>query len=165
MDNNDFNATVEKYKQELLRMAATQTPSTIYEQSQDIEEEENLTYNDFLRENPKSGQLKIQANTAKGTIPVGDVRISVSKIFKDGRKVFFEGNTDPTGLITGIVLPAPEKGLSENPSPSEVPYATYNVLAEHPNYSTQVFPDVNIFDGVISIQIVKLIPKLLSDNQ
>ena len=157
MDNNDFQNTVERYKQEMLDMASKQKLSNgentnIYE-----------TYEEFLKENPENGKLKIQASTARGAIPIPNVHITVSKNFKDGKKIFFEGQTNSSGIIDNIELPAPDRNLSESPS-DEIPYSNYDILATHPEYTTEEYINANIFDGITSIQPINLVPKSINND-
>lgn len=152
MSDSEFQNTVNRYKQELLDMSVKQ--KTLVEENSDI----NKTYSEFLKENPKTGQLKIQANTAGGSLPTPGVLITVSKDFKDGKKVFFEGKTDSNGIINGVVLPAPNRSLSETPS-NIIPYASYYITAVHSEYESEEYINTNIFDGIKSIQPVRLVPK------
>ena len=70
------------------------------------------TYDEFLRRNTGTGQLKIQASRAQSALPTEGVRISVIGRFQDARVLFFDGVTDADGLITGIILPAPPASAS-----------------------------------------------------
>ena len=61
-------------------------------------EEELTTYSDFNMRNNGTGLLKIQASTAGRTLPVEGVNVVVSKVFSDGRRVFYTLRTDAMAL-------------------------------------------------------------------
>lgn len=111
-------------------------------------------YEDFLRDNPALGYLKVQAYRGNQVYPVGDVKITVSKSFADGEKIFFEGVTDPNGIIDGIELAAPPRRNSLSPETAER-YAEYELLAEHPLYKN-FSSSVAIYDGVKALQPIQL---------
>ena len=101
--------------------------------NKEIEIRDSLqVYDDFLRDNPKQGELKIQAFTARKVFPVGDVLVEISKDFSDGRRVFYSLRTDQNGIIDGIILPAPDGEISLHPSEQQ-PFSTYDIYAEHPD--------------------------------
>ena len=77
----------DRYKKELMDMSLNEPPN-----HQKLSEE---TYDKFLMENPKSGELKIQASIAQGLLPIPDISVTVKKHFADQEKVFFQGKTFP----------------------------------------------------------------------
>ncbi len=174
MDKNEFRNLVEKYKNELLAVAkkspfkntepkimtvnaATDLSQnqigTIYPNTNEPPE----TYQQFMDRNNQTGHLKIQAFAAKQTIPVDKVHIKISRKFTDEEKTFFEGETNSSGIIENIELPAPAEALSEKPSDT-IPYSTYDVSASHPNFSLKFPPNVQIFSNTKAILPVRLVP-------
>ena len=177
MDKNEFRNLVEKYKKELLKMAgksyeefgsgvtvnaeepernpldidqgfemAVQDPQTITPE---------VTYEEFLKQNPDIGFLKVQAFGAQMAVPISNISVVIKKHFLDMEKVFFEGVTDASGIIDNISLPAPPQNLSEGPNPSSLPFSVYSFSASHPFYSLEYPNFVQIFSGIKSIQPVK----------
>ncbi len=132
-----------------------QSAQTSVEQTQD--------YLDFIKDNPKQGELKIQANTARQSLPVSNVLVEISKNFNGIKKLFYSLKTDQSGIIDGILLPAPDKEISQQPS-TTIPYASYDILATHPNYTEKNYQDVQIYDGVKSIQPINLTPHSENNN-
>lgn len=132
-----------------------QSAQTSVEQTQD--------YLDFIKDNPKQGELKIQANTARQSLPVSNVLVEISKNFNGIKKLFYSLKTDQSGIIDGILLPAPDKEISQHPS-TTIPYASYDILATHPNYTEKNYQDVQIYDGVKSIQPINLTPHSENNN-
>ena len=51
-------------------------------------------YQDFLKENPGSGYLKIRAFTANQAIPISGLNIIISKNIDNNNVIFFEGTTN-----------------------------------------------------------------------
>ncbi len=114
------------------------------------------TYQDFMEKNKEYGYLKVQAFAASQALPIEGVKVVVSKKFSDMEKIFFEGVTDESGIIDDIKLPAPSKALSEHPS-RILPYSIYNFFAEYPQAETETAPTVQIFQGIKTIQPVRVI--------
>ena len=133
-----------------------ETPAIIPENTIIVDEQVG-TYKDFTMRNNGVGYLKIQASTANGIIPVQDVNVVVSKLFQDGRRTFYTLKTDANGIVDEISLRTPDKALSQTPLEIQ-PFSTYQIEVNHPDYIGQVYTKVPIFDGIKSIQPVKLIP-------
>lgn len=115
------------------------------------------SYYEFLEENPKSGSLRIKAYAAQRSIPISGAQVIISKEFSDGARELFRGITDANGILDNIILPAPDKSISEHPT-AALPYADYDIFVSHPNYKTEIFSNVPIFDGIKSIQPVRFVP-------
>lgn len=126
----------------------------------EISQNNNIRANEylsFMKENPKTGALKIQTNTAQQTIPVTNALIEVSKNFNGIRRVFYSLRTDNSGIVDDILLPAPDKSLSQQPS-NKKPFSNYDIHVEHPGFNSKDYSGVLIFDGIKSIQQIDLIP-------
>lgn len=125
-----------------------------------FEEAGNEALEEYLRQNPKIGFLKMQVFTARGAIPVQGAQVTVSRRIGEGDHVFSSALTDRDGLIAPIPLPAPDRSLSEEPESQgePVPFATYNIRTEYPGHITVENFNVPIFDGIVSIQPVSMTP-------
>ena len=160
MDKSEFDAMVRHSKERMLKMAQQ---SELYDidsksvLSNTKPYETSANYEDFLTKNPKTGILKIQVYAANQAIPIKDATIIVSKEFENGKKVFYKVNTDENGIVDGLILPAPDKKFSEEPS-TTIPYSTYDILATHPQYLQQEDMQAQIFDGIKSIQDFNMVP-------
>ncbi len=110
---------------------------------------------EFMERNSETGKLKVQASLAGGTIPVEGVKIVIYKDFEDGRWVFFDGQTDSSGIVDNITLPAPPY---KEPTIENVagPHATYTMRAEKSGFTPMVRP-VNIYSGLRTLQPVDFI--------
>lgn len=177
MENLNFRALVERYKAELLQTAARSrqaentvgTPITL---PADPNAEINLpeappdrdplqsfpqtadTFESFRQRNTKSGFLRVQAFAGPQTVPVSSADVLVTRDFLDGTRRFAAGQTNESGVLDGIILPAPDGSLSQQPG-TVLPYALYDVRVSHPDYRTEIYRDVPIFDGIKSIQPVR----------
>lgn len=124
----------------------------------------DMTYEEFLIQNPAIGALRVQVFSGQQAVPIPNAEVIVSKEFADGEKVFFDGLTDISGIVDNIELPAPPRDISESPQPRgdgvqmRLPYSQYNVMVKEPRYRPQEYTHVPIFDGIKSIQPVRMTP-------
>ncbi len=116
-------------------------------------------YQEFIKENPDIGIVKVQVFTAYGAIPIADTDILISKDIGKYRVVFFQGRTDSSGIISDIKLPAP---LTETVADPDVlpQYTLYNLSAIHVGYESIKQYSIGMFGGVKIIQYVKLNPEI-----
>lgn len=177
LNPTEFQAAVERHKAALMRTAARSTqpenavgtPITLpadpdavinlpevgpgREPLQDFPLE-NETYAAFRAYNTQSGFLRVQAFAGPQTIPVAGAQVLVTRDFTDGTRRFASGQTDQSGVLDGIVLPAPDGELAQTPG-NTVPYALYDIRVSHPDYRTEIYKQVPIFESVKSIQPVQ----------
>ena len=111
-------------------------------------------YEQFAKQNPATGTLKIQAYAANQAFPLADVEIEVSKIIDNHKVVFFEGKTDSSGIIDNITLPA-ELKKDDIESFNDIYYTTYDLTARYPKTNAVKNYKVGIFDGLKIIQPIK----------
>ena len=177
MENQRFRALVARYRAELLKAAsrsrfaenAVGTPIAapaeenavlnLPEASPDGDALQEFsptadTYESFLQNNEKAGFLRVQAFAGPQTIPVANAEVLVTRKFLDSTRRFALGKTDESGILDGIVLPAPDGSLAQQPG-SIRPYALYDVRVSHPDYRTEIYQNVPIFDNIKSIQPVR----------
>lgn len=114
-------------------------------------------YEDFIKENDDTGNLKVQAFTAYGAIPIPDTNIVVYKDIEEYRIVFFQGVTDSSGIISNIVLPAPKMVTSNEETPI---YTIYNMTAFNEGYESLKSYTIGMLGGVNVIQYVKMMPEV-----
>lgn len=114
-------------------------------------------YQQFILDNPDVGYLKVQAFTAYGAIPIENVKVIVYKDIGNYRVIFFEGNTDSSGIISDIMLPAPETITDPNATPA---YTIYNMTAIHSEYEAIKNYSIGMFGDVRVLQYVKMMPQI-----
>lgn len=118
--------------------------------------------NAFLDENTESGSLKVETYAADRSFGVGSARVMVFLELPDGNVAVFDGLTDNDGATESITLPAPPREISQQPQSGDnpkLPYSTYSIYVEHPDFVRSVFTNVPIFSGVESIQPVRMLAK------
>ena len=112
-------------------------------------------YQNFIKENPSRGNLRIRAFAASQAIPISGLNIVVSKVIDNNNVVFFEGKTDESGLIEKISLPAP-KIVTDN---LDVPdKTTYEIQATYvPDNVVSIFK-VNMYENICVVQNINIVP-------
>lgn len=119
--------------------------------------------NDFLAQNSESGSLKVETYAADRSFGIGSARVMVFIELPGGNVAVFDGITDNDGSTESIRLPAPPRELSQQPQSGDnvrLPYATYSIYVEHPDFVRSVFTNVPVFSGVESIQPVRMLAKV-----
>lgn len=114
-------------------------------------------YNAFAAANSGTGRIKVQTFTAQRTLPVSRARVEVCKLFGDKRYTIAVSRTDASGQIPDVEVPAVPRDLSQAPG-SPQPYVSYYISVLHPDFVPVEITDVPVFDGVVSVQRVDLIP-------
>lgn len=117
------------------------------------------SYQNFIKENPSTGTLKVEVFTAYQAIPISDTEIIVTKDIDEDKVLFFRGRTDSSGMISGIKLPSPAEDTDYQPG-STPKYTMYDVTAIHEGYERIKKYDVAIFGNTGVIQYIKMIPEV-----
>jgi hypothetical protein len=114
----------------------------------------------FLDANPSYGFLRVQVSVAQQAYPVQNATVEISKTFSQAKDkfVFFAAQTDASGIVPRVTLPAPDRDLSAAPSALQ-PYATYDVFVSHPNFTDVYIPNCIVFATIETIQQVRMVPK------
>lgn len=110
-------------------------------------------YNEFIKNNPGIGKLKIRSYAASEALPVEGLNIVVSSIINNNKIIFFTGKTDSSGMIPTISLPTPNL-ISNLEIPNTIKYdiEAYMDSSNKSNFS------VNMYDGVCVLQNINFIP-------
>lgn len=112
-----------------------------------------------------NGYLIVKVSTASGAIPVEAASVIVQGNDEDNQNVLLSFLTDRDGLTLKATLPAPNRSLSEAPSPSSKPYSTYNIDVFKEGYYPQHYNNVPIFEGITAVQNARIIPSSEFDAQ
>lgn len=113
-----------------------------------------MSIEEFKKNNPGVGYLKIRAYAASGAIPVRGLNIVISNYIDGKNIVFYEGKTNESGVIDKIALPAPLINSNDLIIPNSI---TYDLRAYIEGRVDKIYK-VNIFDGVIVIQNISIAP-------
>lgn len=120
-------------------------------------EAEYESFDEFLNANPKNGFLRVRSFAADEAMPIPNARVVVTCRINNSPHVFYDQLTDSNGVVFGLLLPAPDKGLSSYPTALR-PYALYDVEVSHPDFVSVFFKGILIFDGIETIQLAQLVP-------
>ena len=123
----------------------------------DEEFKKSKIYQDFIKDNPSKGYLKIRAYAANQAIPINDLKIIVSKNVSSNRIIFFEGITNSSGIIERITLPTPKLDPNNLDAPSST---TYDIDAISKNENNINKYKVNMYEDIYVIQNINIIPTL-----
>ena len=116
------------------------------------------SYEEFLRTHPGRGNLKVQVSTARGTFPVANALVEVTKEFDGVERVLYKNVTNPSGIVERMPLPALPVGYSQQESTAESSGTQYQVSVYHPAFVPLRFSTVEVYDGIETILPVALQP-------
>lgn len=112
-------------------------------------------YKTFIEENPSTGVLKVQVFTADQAIPIANAEVFITKKIGDSDVLFFNGQTDSSGIVDNIILPAPKAEI--NLDVFEVPkYTTYNLVVSSDEYKKIKQYNISMYGDVKVLQYVKI---------
>ena len=115
-------------------------------------------FNTYLQMNPEIGYLTFEVfndSPVRGRVPVPNAKITVSKLLGDDYYVSKVVTTDENGETAPLPLPTVSRDLSMRPGEGRV-YTTYHVSVEAPGFRRRDIYDVQIFEGITSVQRVPL---------
>lgn len=107
----------------------------------------STVYKEFINNNSGKGNLRIRAYVANEALPIAGLKVIVSTTWNNEKIVFFEGETDASGMIETLSLPTPRLSLDNMEAPNSI---IYDVEAISNNFK-QVFK-VLMYDGVCVVQ-------------
>ena len=114
-------------------------------------------YQNFVRENPSQGYLRIRAYAASQALPINGLRIIVSKVVDNNKIIFFDGVTNDSGVIERITLPTPRIGDDNQIIPKNI---TYDIEAIYEPDNIQRMYSVNMYEGVYAVQNINVVPNI-----
>ena len=120
----------------------------------------NVIYNenefqDFKKENQGTGILNIRAYAANSAIPMSGVNIIVSKVINNQNVIFFQGQTNDSGIISNIVLPTPL--IIENNM--VIPMSLdYDLKAVYENM--ELYYKIKMYSNITVLQNINIVPDL-----
>ena len=118
---------------------------------------ESQIYQNFIRENPGNGYLRIRAYAASQALPIGGLRIIVSKMIDNNKIIFFDGVTNNSGVIERITLPTPRIGDDNQMIPKNI---TYDIEAIYEPDNIQRVYYVNMYENVYAVQNINVVPSI-----
>lgn len=118
---------------------------------------DDAIYNEFLNENPGRGTLKIRVTSASEALPVSGVNVIVSKEIGNNTYIFYEGQTDSSGMINNIKLPTPVRITSNLEVPN---FTSYQVRVEYLKDKFDKTYEISLCCGSGLIQYVNITPNV-----
>ena len=115
-------------------------------------------YKRFKKDNPSYGYLKIRAYQANEALPIEGMKIIIRTIFEGNEIIFFEGETDQSGLINKIKLPTPKVVLDNLVIPKEI---IYEIEAIYPKDNIDKTYKISMYEDVCVVQNINVPPKTL----
>lgn len=112
-------------------------------------------YQNFIKQNSKYGFLNIRAYAASQAIPISGIKVIISTNIDNNKVTFFEGETNQSGVIESIKLPAPPLNSNNLDNPSSIPY---EISAYYEPDKLNKTYKVNIYDGLTVIQNISIVP-------
>ncbi len=106
---------------------------------------------EFERENPKIGILRVETFLGGRALPVDGVNIVITHRIGDDDVVYYNVNTNEVGIVDGLTLPAPDASTSQSPN-EQNPFAVYQLYATRDSYLPIGPIEIQIFDGIKTIQ-------------
>ena len=115
-------------------------------------------YKNFMNENNSRGGLKIRAYSASGAVPIVGMKVIVSTIYDNNIIIFFEGETDSSGVIERISLPTPSLNMDNLDTPNK---RTYQIKSSYDKNSFDRTFNIDMYEGVSVIQNINVVPDLM----
>lgn len=115
-------------------------------------------YEEYIREYPGRGTLKVQISVARGAFPLKNVLVDVSQIYQGVRYSLYNDVTDISGIVDNMVLPARSFESTLNFDSAQIPEAQYLVTVYHPDFKELTDCAVVIHDKTETILPVSLTP-------
>ena len=119
-------------------------------------------YQDYLKDNPGTGYLKVRASSASEAMPIEGVNIIVSKKIGDNTIIFYDGKTDSSGMINNIKLPTPRRITNNEEAPS---FSTYNLRAVYPTDNFDKTYDISLCCSITVVQYINITPDVSLENK
>ena len=113
-------------------------------------------YEAYCREYPDTGTVKVQIFTAKRTFPVQGAQVNLYKQFPGGSYLISSQFSDQSGQVLPVTVPARDRGNSNAPGGEAA--LDYVITVTHPDYVNVIIEHVPVYDGVVSLQAVDLVP-------
>lgn len=135
-------------------------PGEIYPAPRTAEEGESPfrpEYEDYIRQYPGRGTLKVQLSVARGAYPIRNAMVDVAQIYDGVRYSLYNDVTDISGIVDNMVLPARSIGSTLN-FDELLPEAEYMVTILHPDFQEITDCRVVIHDRIETILPISLVP-------
>ena len=118
----------------------------------------------FLTNHPGRGTLRVQVSTAEGTFPVAKAQVEVSVRVQGVAVLLYRQESDESGIVQGLVLPAMPLSASQNPNTAASSATVYRVTIRHPSFTAILDRPVDIYDTIETILPADLEPLMAEEG-
>ena len=115
-----------------------------------------LSREEFMREFPGQGTLKVQLTYGSGMLPVSKATVHITSSYNGRVYDLYNDVTDISGILENITLPAAEFENTNDYSTSYEKSAVYRVSLFHPDFVPIDDMQIIIYDGIKTILPVNL---------
>lgn len=155
---NNTEKLIEKYKNDMLNISRRSVFKDDFTEAEKKADEAETVQEEVITEVPESensdnihfGSLKVMVFAGNEAFPVETAEVEVSD--SEGN-VLYSLLTDSGGIAEGMLLSAPSENENNEPGGKDG-FSLYKIKVSHPDYETEIFENVQIFDGIESIQPV-----------
>ena len=114
--------------------------------------------NDTISPTPLgTGYLVVQVTTANTAIPLPGAAVRISRAEPDTFEILYDLVSGADGRTVRVPLSAPARSTSLSPNGGKA-YAAYSIEVSSPGYTSAVYSQVPVFDGITAIQQANLTP-------
>ena len=113
-------------------------------------------FQEYLRINNGIGYLNIRAFSANEAVPIMGLKITITNVIDNNTIIFFEGETDDSGMINNIALPTPKQTTDNLVAPVKV---TYNIISYYEKENLKQIYQANIYDNIHVVQNIIIKPE------
>ncbi len=105
----------------------------------------------------EEGSLRVRVSTAGEAFPLAGAIVKITGEDPENQGLIFVLTSDIDGITETVSLPTPSADLSLSPG-GEKPFASYRIEVTLGGYYRQIFQNVPVFSGILSVQKSTLIP-------
>lgn len=104
-----------------------------------------------------TGFLRVKVSTAREALPIEGALVRISAGTETENGALYSLRTNSSGYTDTVRLAAPPAYLSTSPGNTK-PFSTYNIEIVKDGYNSVLNMNVPIFDGIVSLLPVSLVP-------
>lgn len=104
-----------------------------------------------------SGTIIVSVYTSEARIPVEGASVIFHELGPAEPLLGFR-ITDSSGRTAPLSVATADLSQSQSPDPSQRPYTSVRIIAEHPEFERTVLEGVQVFPGITTLQSIQLLP-------
>lgn len=104
-----------------------------------------------------SGTIIVSVFTSEARLPVEGVSVIFQSLSPTSPLLGFR-ITDSSGRTAPLSVATVDLNQSQSPDPSQTPFTSLRIIADHPEYERTILEGVQIFPGITTLQNIQLLP-------